>query len=516
MATATEPLECSRGTESTPAPAWAASGSQPLSISPALVQLARWLGPVPMVPLADLLLRREDRRAGRRALRIARVAADRIFAVEDSRLPLGELADVARRELRTGRNPAPAFLDSLALAAIAAHRVLGLRPHLAQIAAAVSVLQGRATELGCGEGKSLALALAAAVRALGGTPVHLVLRDDRDVESQAALLRPFFAALGLELGALTASSTAAARQVAYGAGVCIATARELARDHLQGPAPGQPRRESACAFVDDIDLLLIDEALERLETPAATQPAVTPQAFFSRYAALGGTSATLAEARRELAALYGMGVTTIGSIYPCFRRELGTAVSASRREWLRRVVERVQAHVAGRRAVLVTANDDHASALLANALQAAGLDAIRIGRVGSVGMAHAGQVLVCTDPLVACRRIEVDAFARAAGGLAVVATDLAATRRAQRRLGHLAGHRGQPGSFETIAAPPLHGAIAHLPPPLMRSFVLARRLLAEWRAERRRGLQACRPSPRQAPETMPSPRRTPYLQHEGS
>src|SRR5690606_18412910 len=139
MATATEHLERNRGTDSPAAPAWAASGSQPLSISPALVQLARVLGPVPVVPLADLLLGREDRRSGRRALRIARVAADRIFAVEDSRLPLGDLADVARRELRTGRNPAPAFLDSLALAAIAAHRVLGLRPHLAQIAAAVSV-----------------------------------------------------------------------------------------------------------------------------------------------------------------------------------------------------------------------------------------------------------------------------------------------------------------------------------------------------------------------------------------
>jgi hypothetical protein len=296
-------------------------------------------------------------------------------------------------------------------------------------------------------------------------------------------------------------------------------ARELARDHLQGLALGQPRPERACAFVDDIDMLLIDDALERFEAPAGTQSATTPQAFFSRYAALGGTSATLAEARRELAALYGMGVTTIGSIYPCFRRELGTSVSASRREWLRLVVERVRALVLGRRAVLVTASDDHAFALLADALQSAGIDAIRIGSAGSVRsaeLAHAGQVMICADPLVACRRIEVDAFARAAGGLAVVATDLAPTRRAQRRLGHLAGHRGQPGSIETIALPPLHGAIAHLPPPLMRSFVLARRLLAEWRAERRRGLRAHRPSPRQAPESMPSPRRAPYLQHEGS
>jgi hypothetical protein len=181
------------------------------------------------------------------------------------------------------------------------------------------------------------------------------------------------------------------------------------------------------------------------------------------------------------------------------------------------VVDRVQSLTARRRAVLVTAGDDHVSGLLGEALQAAGIAFVRIGNAGaSPGPMPAGQVMICSDPLVACRHIEVDAYARAAGGLAVLATDLAATRRAERRLGHLAGHRGQPGSIETIAALPLHGAIARLPPPLMRSFVLARRLLAEWRAERRRGLQAHRPSPRQAPESMPSPRRTPHLQHEGS
>ena len=531
MSTAPERIGGSRGTKSPAVPAWAAWGSQPPSLSPTLGQVARLLGPVPLLPLADLFLQREDRRAGQRAMRQARVAADRIFAVEHCRRPLHDLADLARRELRAGGNPAAAFLDSLALAAIAAQRVLGLRPHLAQMAAAVSILQGRAAELGCGEGKGLALALAAAVRALGGTAVHLVLRGDREVDAQAALLRPFFGALGLELGAVTAATSANLRDEAYRADVCIATARELALDHRldrhRGGPAGRHRPEGTCAFIDDADALLIDEALVPFELPDEPRniaPA-TPQGFFKRYAALGGTSSTLAESRRELAATYGMGVTRIASIYPCFRQELGSSVSPSVERWLRQVVHRVRHLVAARRAVLLTAEDEAACRLVADALRAAGIDPVRVrawdgGQPDDAGAlsGRAGQVAICTDTDAASgvRRIVVDAFARAAGGLAVVATQVATTRRAERRLAYLAGHRGQPGSVETIALLPLPAVLSHLPAPVVRSFVLARRQVAEWRAERERSLRARGAFPQQDPESMPSPRRAHHLQHEGS
>lgn len=553
MATAPERIGGSRGTSSPAAPAWAASGSQPPPMSPMSIRLARRLGPMsprsllPLLPLAGLLLERDDRRAAHRALRQARVAADRIFAVEHCRLPLHQLADVARRELHSAGHQLPrqaaAFLDSLALAAIAAQRVLGLRPHLAQLAAAVSVLQGRAAELGCGEGKSLALAMAAAVRALSGTPVHLVLRDDRDVEAQAALLRPFFVALDLQVGVVTAVSSAVARRAAYAADVCLATARELACDHRPDhwpdhpaartgdprsePASGRRRPEQTCALIDDVDALLVDEALEPFDLPGEPRqlPPITPQAFFSRYAALGGASATLAEARRELACIYGMGVTTIASIYPSFRQELGASVSPGVEQWLRQVVQRVRMLVELRRAVLLTARDETACRQLAAALQAVGVDAMRLraadavdGRMAMGQPSRPGQVAICTraEALRGCRRIEVDAYARAAGGLAVVATDFAATRREERRLAALAGHRGQPGSIETIAMLPLPSLLAHLPAPAMRSFMLVRRQLAEWRAERQRSLRARLPSRQQGSEPPAAQPHATHLQHEGS
>jgi preprotein translocase subunit SecA len=523
MSTAKDRIAGSRGTNPPGAAAWAASGSQPPSAAPALMQAARLLGAMPLLPLADSLLQREDRRASLRAMRQARVAADRIFAVEHCRLPLHHLAEVARRELRAGRNPAAAFLDSLALAAIAAQRVLGLRPHLAQMATAVSVLQGRAAELGCGEGKSLALALAAAVRGLEGRPVHLVFRDDQQVEAQAALLRPFFGALGLDMGAVSRAAIASRRREAYRADVCIATARELALDQLhdaEGHAGHPPGR--TCAIVDDIDSQLIDEALQPFDPAGDSRvpPLTTRQAFFSRYGALGGASSTLGEARRELAALYGLGVTTIASIYPCFRQELGSSVSANAEQWLLQVVGRVRALVAKRRAVMLIAADETSSRMLARALHAGGVPAVRIGpddRDGDGrGLGRGAEVAICTVDFARDVRIELDAYARAAGGLAVVSTCVAPTRRAERRLGYLAGHRGQPGSVETIAALPLPGVLSHLPEPLMRSFVFARRRLQEWRSERERGHEARRSSRQQVPHALPSPGRAPHLQHEGS
>ena len=130
--------------------------------------------------------------AARQAMRLARLAADRIFALEASCLPLPQLAELARRALRSDRASGPAMLDTLALASIAAQRTLGLRPHLPQLAAAMLMLQGRAAELAAGEGKMLALALADAVHALNGQPVHLVMdgRLSPSVDDVLALAHP--------------------------------------------------------------------------------------------------------------------------------------------------------------------------------------------------------------------------------------------------------------------------------------------------------------------------------------
>ena len=481
----------------------------------------------PSWPLQRLVRLREDGRAGRRALRLARIAANRIFAVEHCEMPLLHLADLARRELRSGAHPGATFLDSLALASIAAQRTLGLRAHLAQMTAAVLALQDRAAELGCGEGKTLALALAAAVRALGGTPVHLVIRDDALAQESAGRMRPFFEALGLSVAAVSRRCDPAARREAYQADVCYVTAHELMFDFLRDRHGGEPigyrQPELASVLVDDIDAVLIDDAATPcvlLQADQALQ--TTAQQFFNRYPRLGGVSATLAEARSELTAVYGLGVTPIPSIYPCFRRNLGLVVTPGAAALRRAMVARVRELVASRRPVLVATKGEAACRALVDALRDEGIDAAAISGADQVdwrtvrdAAGTRGRVTVCADPRGRCDAIVLDPMARAAGGLAVIATYLGATRRADRQLEHLTGRQGQPGTVETIAQFTGPGVFACLPAPLMRSLARAIRYLGEKRAESLRNRRARRLWELRRAETATTARPAAHLQHEG-
>ncbi len=518
--------------------AWPPSRRRPRLRGPA--------GPIGVRRVSQALARRADRAAAQWAASHARVAANRIFALEHSGLPLLQLAAIARRELASGANPAQATLDSLALAAMAAQRTLGMRPHLPQLAAALLLLQDRAVEMPPGEGKTLALALAAVVRALAGMPVQVVVRDAARARDDVRTLRAFYQALGIGLAALRGEASDAADAPCETPDVCYGSARDLilaAAGSLQR-APSAP--EAACALVDDLDAILVDGATDpvalprgiaglpaegaqatvRRDAPAGDEAAVAPtaQAWFGRYRNLGGVSATLVEARRELEAVYGLGVTPILSIYPSFRHDRPLQVVAGRNAWQKAVVARVVELVRRRRAVVVGVAYAEGGATLVHALRGAGLTVEVAGAAaGPAGSAaegaaagRAGMVTVCEDP-ASCADIVPDPVARAAGGLAVLVTMIGQTSRADRRWRHLAGRRGQPGSTEAIVAlpPVLGGEHAWLPAGLMRSLTLARRSLIEWRAsaDRCRCARGRSIAPAaQVPAAWPQAAR---LQHEG-
>ncbi len=171
--------------------------------------------------------------------------------------------------------------QALACAAAALQHTLGRNPFDTQLLCAQLLLQGRLAEMATGEGKTLAVALAAAVAALAGTPVHLMTANDYLVQRDAQDLQPFFAHLGLASGAVTGSSTPAQRRAAYACNITHCTAREVAFDHLRDrlllqdapsdlqqralqlatPDAPQPLLQGLClALVDEADSLLVDEA----------------------------------------------------------------------------------------------------------------------------------------------------------------------------------------------------------------------------------------------------------------
>jgi preprotein translocase subunit SecA len=145
--------------------------------------------------------------------------------------------------------------------------------------AARALLDQRLVEMDTGEGKTLAIALAAAVAALAGTPVHVVTANDYLARRDAEGLAPFYARLALDAGWIGQAMDMGERRAAYACHVTYCTAKELAFDYLRdrllhpedlSPLERSLREASAAqppvlrglcmAILDEADTILIDEA----------------------------------------------------------------------------------------------------------------------------------------------------------------------------------------------------------------------------------------------------------------
>lgn len=220
--------------------------------------------------------RRYQRCLGLRALqRFADVAAA-AGVISESALParLMALAGLAG-------NADAWLLEATVLAASALAHTTGYAPHRQQLMAARVLLDDRLAEMATGEGKTAAIAIAAAVAALGRAPVHVVTANDYLAQRDAETLRPYFNRLQLSVGAVTHPMDAVQRRQAYGADVTYCTAKELAFDYLRdglahaadlSPLEQRARRlagtkcpppvlRGLCvAILDEADTVLIDEA----------------------------------------------------------------------------------------------------------------------------------------------------------------------------------------------------------------------------------------------------------------
>ena len=554
---------------------------------------------------------------GRRGRRAALAVLRRAQTIDHDGQPL----DAARSSAAGTRMPR---LDALALACVAARRTLGFDPYPSQVQAAATMLDGGLAELATGEGKTLALALAAAAQALDGTPVHVVSVNDYLVERDAVGLAPLYQALGLRVDRILQSDDPARRRIAYQADVVYSTGRELMFDYLRDRMAGidhggleahaEALRDSAgaqpllrglcCALIDEADSILIDEAtlpcilaipvsaqeaaftaeairlarllwqrrdyrldaqagsvsltdagaarlreltgadrpdgdalqpvngqaswrLERirhdrigmalaalhcyrrdrdylvhegrieivdrhtgriasgrtwsrglhqmieikegveLTAPHETASRIAAQQFFARYWRIGGLSATLREARHELASMYGLAVTAIAPRHLSRRRDLGTRLFPNTESLHAAVLERTRTLADQGRPVLVATRDVAESEQLAGAMRAEGIEPTVLNArhdreeadiVAKAGIA--GRVTIATNMAGRGTDIALDAQAIAAGGLAMVATCVQPSRRLDRQLQGRSGRRGEPGTVETLASvdAPLAGA----------------------------------------------------------
>ncbi|MEI7970820.1 MAG: hypothetical protein WCJ69_17730 [Betaproteobacteria bacterium] len=201
---------------------------------------------------------------------------------------------------------------------------------------------------------------------------------------------------------------------------------------------------------------------------------ITYQRFFRRYLRLGGMSGTLREARRELAAVYGLEVVPVPLRQPSRRRVLPMRVFPDRHARWQAVVARVRELRRLGRPVLVGTDSVAESEDLSRALAAAGVphavlnarqDAAEAAVVAQAGAA--GQITVATNMAGRGTDIPLGPGVADAGGLHVISCQHNASGRIDRQLIGRCARQGDPGSAEAflvLDAPRLAGLAPIIPP----------------------------------------------------
>jgi len=167
----------------------------------------------------------------------------------------------------------------------ATEQTLGLRLHDTQLLAATLMLDQQLVEMATGEGKTLAMAAAAAVAAMAGVPVHVITANDYLAERDAQSLSAFFQALGVSVGHINPAQSPEQRRQVYAQDVVYAAAKELAFDYLRDGLSGAQASASPpllrglnLALIDEADSILLDEASVPLIISATSQAGAAQQA----------------------------------------------------------------------------------------------------------------------------------------------------------------------------------------------------------------------------------------------
>ena len=189
----------------------------------------------------------------------------------------------ARAACRVGSRGEGSLIDAVGAAGAVCARTIGLTPHRNQLATALALADGAVVELATGEGKTLAISLAACVLGWRGRGCHVLTANDYLAERDARDMGPVYGRAGVTVGVIVSGTGRAERRAAYAADVTYSTAREAAADFLRdrmdraGPSTvaGVVAAEMAgarvdetervqrglhAAIIDEADALLIDDA----------------------------------------------------------------------------------------------------------------------------------------------------------------------------------------------------------------------------------------------------------------
>jgi preprotein translocase subunit SecA len=143
-------------------------------------------------------------------------------------------------------------------------RVMKLRHFDVQMLGGMSLHNGKISEMGTGEGKTLTATLPVYLNALTGKGVHVVTVNDYLANRDAQWMGKLYNFLGMSVGINLPNMPREEKQAAYRADITYGTNNEYGFDYLRDnmvyEAADRVQRGLNYAIVDEVDSILIDEA----------------------------------------------------------------------------------------------------------------------------------------------------------------------------------------------------------------------------------------------------------------
>ena len=212
----------------------------------------------------------------------AHPSEDQLQAIAHRRQTLAESTGQQLKSVARNLRSTADVVETFALAAVIAERVLGLRMFDVQISGALALQRGHIAEMQTGEGKTLAAVPAVIYYALQGRGVHVLTANEYLARRDATWMREIYHWFGLSVAHLSQQMTSTQRREAYLSDVTYGTANEVGfdylRDGLARSAEELVQRPFAFAVIDEVDSILIDEA----RVPLVIAGGVTVDPHFAR------------------------------------------------------------------------------------------------------------------------------------------------------------------------------------------------------------------------------------------
>ena len=204
-----------------------------------------------------------------RLLKQYRSGVNRINAMEAELETLSDETLRGKTQQFKDRIAAGETLDALLPEAFAvvregSKRVMKMRHFDVQLLGGMSLHNGKISEMGTGEGKTLTATLPVYLNALTGKGVHVVTVNDYLANRDARWMGKLYNFLGLSVGINLPNMAREEKQAAYRADITYGTNNEYGFDYLRDnmvyEVADRVQRGLNYAIVDEVDSILIDEA----------------------------------------------------------------------------------------------------------------------------------------------------------------------------------------------------------------------------------------------------------------